>query len=310
MNSIWAISSVSIAAQIATFPLGLHYFHQFPNYFLFSNLIVIPLSTIVIYLGLSMFVFAKVSIVVGYLAIAFNSVVWLLNSSVKWMEQLPFALIEKISISVFETWLIYIAIVTFLFYLSKRKFMYLIISLVMTMCILCYQVVQQHSEFKQRQLIVYNISKTSAIDFVNGKQNVLYTDSLFATNESRLMFHVKHNWWDLGLLASKIVVADYENSFVKIKNDFIQFGRKRIKIINKKNEVDDENKNAITLDYIILSGNPKISIENIVEKFKPTNIIFDSSNSQKQIEKWTIACKRLNVGYYSVENSGAFILNF
>jgi len=38
-NEIWNIISVSIAAQLATFPLGLLYFHQFPVYFLASNLI-------------------------------------------------------------------------------------------------------------------------------------------------------------------------------------------------------------------------------------------------------------------------------
>ena len=37
-DEIWKVVSVSIAAQIATFPLGIFYFHQFPNYFLPSNL--------------------------------------------------------------------------------------------------------------------------------------------------------------------------------------------------------------------------------------------------------------------------------
>src|SRR5690606_34922050 len=49
---IWKIASVSIAAQLATFPLGLLYFHQFPNYFLLSNLLVVPLSSVVLICGL------------------------------------------------------------------------------------------------------------------------------------------------------------------------------------------------------------------------------------------------------------------
>src|SRR5690606_27760406 len=54
---IWELTTVSIAAQIATFPLGLYYFHQFPNYFFISNLFAIPLAVIILYLGLSLFVF-------------------------------------------------------------------------------------------------------------------------------------------------------------------------------------------------------------------------------------------------------------
>ncbi|MBL0342014.1 MAG: ComEC/Rec2 family competence protein [Bacteroidetes bacterium] len=49
---IWELISISIAAQITTFPLSLFLFHQFPNYFLLGNLVIIPLSTLVMYSGL------------------------------------------------------------------------------------------------------------------------------------------------------------------------------------------------------------------------------------------------------------------
>lgn len=41
------IVQMSVAAQLGTFPLVLHYFHAFPTYFLVSNLIIIPLIYIV-----------------------------------------------------------------------------------------------------------------------------------------------------------------------------------------------------------------------------------------------------------------------
>ena len=44
-KQVWSITSVSIAAQLATCPIGILYFHQFPNCFLFSNLLIIPLTT-------------------------------------------------------------------------------------------------------------------------------------------------------------------------------------------------------------------------------------------------------------------------
>ncbi|MCK4406529.1 MAG: ComEC family competence protein, partial [Bacteroidales bacterium] len=48
-DKMWAITTVSIAAQLGTFPIALLYFHQFPNYFIITNLIVIPLSGFIIY---------------------------------------------------------------------------------------------------------------------------------------------------------------------------------------------------------------------------------------------------------------------
>jgi len=47
----WSISCVSVAAQLTTFPLGLLYFHQFPNLFLLSNLLVIPAAAVILYLS-------------------------------------------------------------------------------------------------------------------------------------------------------------------------------------------------------------------------------------------------------------------
>ena len=49
---IWQTSAVSIAATIITFPLTIFYFRQFPNLFLVTNLIAVPLSTLIIYTGI------------------------------------------------------------------------------------------------------------------------------------------------------------------------------------------------------------------------------------------------------------------
>lgn len=52
---IWQLTCVSLAAQVITYPIGLYYFGQFPNYFLFANLIVIPLSTGILYIAILFF---------------------------------------------------------------------------------------------------------------------------------------------------------------------------------------------------------------------------------------------------------------
>ena len=53
-NYFWELICVSVAAQLATFPLSVHYFGQFPNYFLLSNLSVMSLSFVVIVTGVAL----------------------------------------------------------------------------------------------------------------------------------------------------------------------------------------------------------------------------------------------------------------
>ncbi|MDR1112844.1 MAG: ComEC family competence protein, partial [Bacteroidales bacterium] len=51
-NYFWQLTAVSAAAQLATFPLSIYYFGQFPNYFLIANLAVIMLSSVVLITGI------------------------------------------------------------------------------------------------------------------------------------------------------------------------------------------------------------------------------------------------------------------
>ncbi|MBO4371013.1 MAG: ComEC/Rec2 family competence protein [Paludibacteraceae bacterium] len=53
-RQIWALESVSLAAQLATAPLCLHYFKSFPIYFPLSNLIAVPAATGFVYLGIGL----------------------------------------------------------------------------------------------------------------------------------------------------------------------------------------------------------------------------------------------------------------
>lgn len=312
LNQVWTITAVSIAAQIATFPLGLLYFHQFPNYFLLSNFIVIPLSTLIIYLGLSVFIFAKISVLVKYLAIGFSWSVWLLNSSVQQIEKWPYALIHGISITTFETLLLYSLIILLLFYFGKRQFKYLLLAMSLVIIILCSQLMEQYKQFNQKKLIVYNIPKTSAIDFISAKSNVFLTDTSFANNDGGLKFRIKNNWSNLGLNDTKIISNNFETDNLIINNCFIQFFDKRIARINEKGILKTKNsisQKPLPIDYLVISNNPFLHITDVKKLYGVKIFVFDSSNSQYNLNKWKSECNKLNQAYYSVIDSGALVVN-
>ncbi len=48
LDAIWKLSATTIAAQILTLPLILFLFHQFPLFFLITNLVAIPLSSLIL----------------------------------------------------------------------------------------------------------------------------------------------------------------------------------------------------------------------------------------------------------------------
>ena len=48
IDFIWKMNAVTLAAQILTLPLSIYHFHQFPPLFFLSNLLAVPLSSIIL----------------------------------------------------------------------------------------------------------------------------------------------------------------------------------------------------------------------------------------------------------------------
>ncbi len=305
LDQSWNVTAVSIAAQIATFPLGLHYFQQFPNYFLLSNLIVIPISTLIIYVGIALFAFSSLPLFAKYLAVVFSWLIWFLNASVKWIEALPYALLEGISISVLETLLLYGLVILFLTYLSERKYKYLIAVFVLSLILLLSQLKEQGDQLRQRKMIVYSINKTTAVDFIYAKENILLTDSTFAKDKNGLLFHVKHNWWELGMTESTVITGNFQNSMLMVKENFICFLNKRIFILSKDVEFKVALEEKIVLDYLIISKDVRMSVAEMRKHFRTKMIIFDASNPESRIKKWKSECDEIGQDYYSTSDSGA-----
>ena len=79
---------VSIAAQIGTLPVTIHYFGQVSTYFLLTNLIVLPIATILVPCGLVSIGLGGSTIGVLFSKLTY-SLAWLMNHATGWIEHLP-----------------------------------------------------------------------------------------------------------------------------------------------------------------------------------------------------------------------------
>ena len=96
---VWGLVCVSIAAQLATFPVSLYYFHTFPNFFLLSNLLVIPLSNLVLMSGMALFAVGWNHYLLFYAGWVFDHLLYFLNRVVFWVDSLPHALSRGVVIT-------------------------------------------------------------------------------------------------------------------------------------------------------------------------------------------------------------------
>ena len=129
LRNIWQMFTLSIVAQLATFPLCLYYFGTFPTYFFAANLLIVPLVTLIIYTVGGIGLAKMLSMIMPDLTACFyylpvktlQFLVWLMTSIIRFFEGLPLALIDGIEISFTDMILIYTLITGLLIFLIYKK---------------------------------------------------------------------------------------------------------------------------------------------------------------------------------------------
>ncbi len=94
---IWDASAVSLAAQMATAPLVIHYFRQYPTYSLVTNLVAVPMLGLLI----ALFVVSAPFSFLGWFTVAWNRMLLLvasgLNHTMEFIAGLPAALLQTVA---------------------------------------------------------------------------------------------------------------------------------------------------------------------------------------------------------------------
>jgi len=301
----WQIVAVSIAAQIATCPLSLLYFHQFPNLFLLSNLVVIPVSNLVLFLGTGLFAVGSVPLINDLVGFSFASLLGYLNKFIFWIDSIPFALIQGISITMIEMAMLYLLLFLLCWLVEEKRTKILIASLIIVCCLSSYYAYEQISKSYQKQIIVYCAPKQSAIAFIDGRKAFTHFEEKLLHDQSAMLFHVKHHWWACGVKqdsrimgiqlpigrlltfhGNKILVVDSP----VVKNDFI---------LTQK----------LKVDLVVLSHSPKVFLKNLQNLIDFREVVFDSSNKKWKVDYWAQDCEKLKIKCWDVNTQGAYIKN-
>mgnify|MGYP003633844232 CR=1 FL=1 len=120
---IWLnkLLSVSLAAQIGTLPLTLYFFHQFPTYFWLSNIVMIPLVTVLMYAGFLLLLIGQAALLPGlyeFLEKLLSTLIYL-NEKI---ADLPLALVRDIPFDRVQAAILGALVIALsVFLLHKRK---------------------------------------------------------------------------------------------------------------------------------------------------------------------------------------------
>ena len=168
------VVSVSFAAQIATLPIVIYYFHQYSLVSIFANLVVIPFSEILIIFSLLMTLLIGFSVQFSWLNLIYDKVVIFTLKIIHWFADFDFAFHKMLPMTFLEV-LVAFAVVWFLrFAILKPKLktvskvVYFLLIFFALRLLLNYKAAEidevlEHSYFKEK---IVSVKKDRKVVFV------------------------------------------------------------------------------------------------------------------------------------------------
>lgn len=298
----WKLTAVTIAAQLLTTPLSIFHFHQFPIYFLLTNIVAVPLSSVILLGELILCAFSFIPFIGFVLGKVLTWLLWWMNSYIEGIESLPYSIWGALQISVTQAALLTLAVAAIGYWLLEKQRSATWVALAALMLFASFRFVSFYQSMKQAKLVVYNIPRHRAIDVIKGRDYFFIGDSALVVDDLAINLHIKPC-----RVLHRIQSCDQVPNFMRDGN-FLQLGAKRVLLIDRTILFDS----CVTrthVDALIISNNPRISLIDISKTFTIGSVVFDGSVPIWKIRYWEKDCRRLRIPFYDVSEKGAFVMN-
>ncbi|MFV8369067.1 ComEC/Rec2 family competence protein [Flavobacterium sp. LB2R40] len=293
-NYIWNILTVSIAAQIGTLPLSIYYFHQFPCLFFITNLVIIPVLSFIMILGVLVMLMAAFNLIPPFLSDLLESSIYCLNKIINAIASFEQFIIQDIPLHFYFLLSGYTLLFTVIIWFKKPSFNKLIAVLISI-------IILQLSYFKihwkilnEQELLVFNSKNSTLITERKGEHILLYAnDSLLNTaQQNRLLksYRIAH----LSTLLQKRQLSN-----------FIYFNGKKIFVLDSSGLYPENS----APDIILLTQSAKINLDRMLQKMKPKLVIADASNFKTIQKKWKASCEKQKIPFHATGEKGFYRLN-
>ena len=299
------LMSVSIAAQVGTAPLVLLYFSRFSTHFLLTNLLVIPLVSFIMYTTVIMLLFTPYFPLQSIIAIGVKWLIGLLNSCVRWVEQLPWASFDGIWLYGTDVLGIYLFLFLLGYYLNTCKARNLILSVFCLLAVCTCHMVRQANDRPKPGFVFYNVRNCPAVHCLaaDGHSWLIYADSIPDT--SRLRKAVSGYWNRLHLEPPQAIITDYTGDMLAYRDHNLSYSGQRICVVSDNRWRNKWAAHPLSIDYLYLCKGYDGCLKELLELFTVRTVILDASLSDRRRQAYGKECRQLDLPFISLPDEGS-----
>ncbi|HVW16543.1 MAG TPA: ComEC/Rec2 family competence protein [Mucilaginibacter sp.] len=281
-DKLWILCSASIAAQVITFPLSAYYFHQFPVYFLVSNLLIIIPSMVILYAGMAYLLLPAIPFLSAALAWTLEKSILAMDSALGFIEHAPFAGISKIWISTWDCLLLYGIIIGVLYFFYNRKTALLRFNLAMMLLFTVSVSIKRWNTLSTSNITFLSLKKHTGIVFKTGDKAVVLTDLTDTDKAYRYSVQPYLDSCQVASVRCFLPDDDIRLPGLHKKAGLAQFGDKRILLLNTSIP-DLAPGQKIATDCLYVSGTREPDTALIGKNYQCKLFIIDVNNSPQAV---------------------------
>jgi competence protein ComEC len=289
----WDIITVSFAAQLGTLPLSIYYFHQFPGLFFVTNLLVLPLLSVIMLLGVIVMTIAAFSVLPIWCIKPLEWGISIMNSIIHWVASFESFIFTNIS----STFILMIAsyglLIALILWWKKKS---LIRTILVLSAIILVQIIliKNKLEFgNSKEWVVLNASKKTIICQRIGNEIEVISNGLQSEEIQKNM--------TLQNYATGTFSAITKESPLK---NVAYFNRNRILILDNSSVYLPNNQ----ADILLLTASPKVNLERILKNNRPKMVVADASNYKSLVNLWEQTCNQQKIPFHSTREKGYFYI--
>lgn len=302
LDFIWKLNAVSLAAQLLTTPLSIYHFHQFPNFFLLTNFVAVPLSSVIVLGEIFLCAVSFIPVVALIIGKILSSLIWIMNSYIERIEALPHSLWDGLQINIPQTILLVIVVAGIGYWLLEKRKAGIWLGLSSFLFFIALRSFSFYEADHQKKLIVYNVPNHRAIDIMSGRNYFFVGDSDLLADGFVRNFHLKPS-----RILHRIEPSEKLDDLNQAEN-ILRYQQKHILLIDHNIELTQP-KVKPDIDLLVISKNPKLFLPAVLKSFNVKQIVFDGSNSSWKISNWKNICDSSHIPYFNVAEKGAFVMN-
>jgi competence protein ComEC len=203
---LWQSVAVTIVAQAGTLPLTIMLFNRFPTLFIITNVVIVPLSSVVVITGcLIPFLYPLIH-VSGILALLLDRLTGLTEFLSSKAASVPWSTIESIGLSLAECITLFLFISLVLSFLIRRPRIRPIYPLAALLLFVISLTIKNISASSGNELIVYNTPGYATIGLKSSKKLIVYSENPEMPSEVKRHSAVLGLRTDLRMLTDSVLV--------------------------------------------------------------------------------------------------------